>query len=87
MDGTCQLPPVETEETGEKSLSVPSKREIMKETMRIPQFTPPPDSARGGHLDLHPQANTAVPVEAIDKPSLRRSSRETKLPRRIIEEV
>ena len=87
MDGTSQLPPVETEETGEKSLSVPSSREIMQETREIPEFTPPPDSPRGGHLDLQPEANTTVPGEAVDKPSLRRSSREIQRPRRVIEEV
>ena len=56
----------------------------MEETREIPEFTPPP---RGGHLDLHPEANTTVPVEAVNKPSLRRSSREIKRPRRLIEEV
>ena len=47
MDCTSQLPPVETEETGEKSLSVPSSREIMEETREIPEFTPPADNPRG----------------------------------------
>ena len=87
MDGTSQLHPVETEKTGEKSLSVPRSREIMEETREIPEFTPPPDSPRGGHLDLQPEANTTVPVEAVDKPFLRRSSREIKRPRTLIEEV
>ena len=80
MDGTGQLPPVETEKMEGKSLSVPSSREI-------PKFTPQPDSPRGGYLDLHPEENTAVPVEAVDKPSLQRSSRAIKCLRRLIEEV
>ena len=83
MDCTSQLPPVETEETGEKSLSMPSSREIME----IPEFTPPPDSPSGGHLHLQPEVKTTVPVKLVDKPSLRRSSREIKRPRRLIEEV
>ena len=87
MDCTSQLPPVETEETGEKSLSVASSREIMEETWEIPESTPPTDSPRGGHLDLKPEANTTVPLEAVDKASLRRSSREIKCPKRLIEEV
>ena len=87
MDGTGQLPPVETEKMEGKSLSVPSSREIMEETREIPKFTPQPDSPRGGYLDLHPEENTAVPVEAVDKPSLQRSSRAIKRLRRLIEEV
>ena len=87
MDCTSQLPPVETEETWEKSLSVTSSREIMEATREIPEFTPPQDSSRGGHLDLQPEANSTVPVEAVDKPSLRRSIREIKRPKRLIEEV
>ena len=48
IDCSSQLPPVETVETGKKSLSVPSSREIMEETRQIPEFTSPPDSPRGG---------------------------------------
>lgn len=84
MDCTSQSPPLETEETVEKSLSVPS-REIMEETSEIPESTPPPDSPSGRHLGKQPEANTTVPVEAVDKPPLRRSSREIERPKRLID--